>query len=47
VADDHPVGADEDLLDEQAQHPLPLGDRGGGGGVAQAAKEALQGLGQL
>src|SRR6266498_2738343 len=45
VSNDHAFGADEDLLDEQAQHPLPLGVRGGRGGVAQAAEEALQVLG--
>jgi hypothetical protein len=47
VADDHALGADEDLPDDQAEHALTLGDRGGVGLVAQAAEEALQGLGEL
>ena len=47
MADDHTVGADEDLLDQQPQHPLTLGDRGGRGAVAQPAEEALQVLGEL
>jgi hypothetical protein len=47
VADHHALGTDEDLPDEQAQHPLPLGDRGGVGAVAQPCQEALQGLGEL
>jgi hypothetical protein len=47
VADHHALGADEDLLDEQAEHALALGDRGGVGLAAQACQEALQGLGEL
>ena len=47
MANDHAVGADEDLLDQQAKHPLPLGDRGGVGAGAQAVKEAFRGLGEL
>src|SRR6266540_7514402 len=41
VSDGHAFGADEDLLDEQAEYALALGDRGGVGLVAQAAEEAL------
>ena len=47
VTDHHAFGADEHLLDEQAQHPLALGDQGGRGGVAQPAEEALQVVGEL
>jgi retron-type reverse transcriptase len=47
VVDDHSVGTNEHLLDQQPQHPLALGDRGGRGGMAQPAEEALQVLGEL
>jgi hypothetical protein len=47
VSNDHAFGTDEDLLDQQPQHPLALGDRGGRGAVAQPAEEALQVLGEL
>src|SRR6266498_4088637 len=47
VADDHTVGTNQHLLDQQAQHPLPLGDRGGIRLVAQPRQEAVEGLGEL
>jgi len=42
VVDNHAVGANEHLLDEQAKHPLPLGDRGGIRLVAQPRQEAVE-----
>src|SRR6266508_4628777 len=47
VSDGHAFGADEDLLDEQAEYALALGDLGGVGLVAQAAEEALKVLSEL
>ena len=47
VPDDHAVGADEDLLDQQAEHPLALWDRGRFSAAAQPRQEAFKVLGEL
>ena len=47
VADEDAVGADEDVLDEQTQHALLLGDGGGGGVGAKPGEEALKAGGEL
>ena len=47
VADGDLLGADEDVLDQQPQHPLPLLDAGGGGVAAQLGEEAVEVVGEL
>src|SRR4051794_7054381 len=47
VADGDLVGADEDVLDEQSQHPLAFGNGRGGGLVAQVGEEVLEVVGEL
>ena len=47
VADDDLVGADEDVLDEQPQDSLALGDGRGGGLVTQSGEEVLEVVGEL
>src|SRR3954470_375481 len=47
VADEDAFGADEDVLDEQAQDALLLGDGGGGGVAAEPGEEVLQAGGEL
>src|SRR3954463_4292750 len=47
VPDDDPLRSDEDILDEQAKHALPLGNGGGGDVVVQAGEEAFEVLGEL
>src|SRR6266852_2415672 len=47
VADGDLLGSDEDVLDEQPQHPLPLADAGGGGAAAQPGEEAVEVVGEF
>ena len=47
VADEDAFGADEDVLDEQAQDALLLGDGGGCGVAAEPGEEVLQTGGEL
>ena len=47
VADGDLVGADEHVLDEQAQDPLALGDGRGGGLAAQPGEEVFEVVGEL
>ena len=47
VPDGDLLRADEDVLDEQAQHPLAVFGAGGGGAAAQPAQEAFQVVGEL
>jgi hypothetical protein len=47
VPDGDLLGADEDVLDEQPQHPLAVFDGGGGGVAAQLGQEAFQVIGEL
>src|SRR6266702_7956771 len=42
VPDSDLLGADEDVLDEQPQHPLAVFDGGGGCVAAQLGEEAFQ-----
>jgi hypothetical protein len=46
VADDDPVVADEDFLDEKSQHALPLAYIERFGGRTQAGKETHDGFGE-
>src|SRR5437868_3207293 len=47
VPDGDLLRADEDVLDEQPQHPLAVFDGGGGGVAAQLGEEAFQVIGEL
>lgn len=47
MPDNDAFGSNEDLLDEQSEHPLTLLDGGGVGLVAQPGEEALDVLGEL
>src|SRR6266581_1525000 len=47
VPDGDLPGADEDVLDQQPQHPLAFFDGGGSGVAAQRGEEALQVVGEL
>ena len=47
VADGDLVRADEDVFDQQAQHPLAFADAGGGGAAAQLGEEAVQVIGEF
>src|SRR5713226_4137161 len=47
VADTDFFWADQDVFDEQPQHPLPLAGAGGGGACAQVGEEAFQVVGEL
>ncbi len=47
VADDDPLGSDEDFFDHAPQYLLASFDSGSVGRVAQPAEEALQVLGEL
>src|SRR6266702_3621065 len=46
VPDGDFLRADEDVLDEQPQHPLAVFDGGGGGVAAQLGEEAFQVIGE-
>ena len=47
VPDGDLLGADEDVLDQQPQHPLAFFDGGGGGAAAQLGEEAFEVVGEL
>src|ERR1035441_2645976 len=47
VPDGDLPGADEDVLDEQPQHPLAFSDGGGVGVAVQLGEEAFQVVGEL
>ena len=47
VADGDLLGADEDVLDEQPQYPLPFADAGGGGAAAELGEEAVEVVGEF
>src|SRR5207245_3252344 len=46
VADGDLSGSDEDVLDQQPQHPLAFVDAGGGGAAAQLGEEAVEADGE-
>jgi hypothetical protein len=47
VADGDVLGADEDVLDEKPEDPLPFRGGGGVGGVSELAQESLEVFGSL
>ena len=47
VADGDLLGSDEDVLDQESQDPLALGDGRGVGGVAELVEESTEVLGEF
>jgi hypothetical protein len=47
MADGDGLGSDEDVLDQEPQDPLALGDGSGFGGVAELVEESAEVLGEL
>jgi hypothetical protein len=47
MPDDDPFWSDEDILDEQAQHALPLGDGDGARVGAELSEEVFESGGEL